>query len=183
MSQKFRTLFHKLRRLRLLYRPARPLCKHEVAALQASALSFGHWFPMNFPDSSITPKLHWLITHITDTARRFWSSGQTTEQVIESFHANLNSYGRSYACIQNTQRRFAAMTKNHWARIWQGSVRDYHSGKRRVRKPLSSELTTSKAIRDLRAIRKERRVFSLSRKNIWNKKRFLRLITKIKKER
>ena len=123
LTQKFRTLFHKLRQLRLLYRPTRPLCKHEVAALEASALSFGHWFPVNFPDSSITPKVHWLITHIPDIARRFWSSGQTTEQVIESFHANLNSYGRSYACIQNTQRRFAAMTKNHWARIWQGRQR------------------------------------------------------------
>ena len=81
LAEKFRTLFHKLRQLKMLYRETRPLCKHEVAILHARALSIGHWFPIAFPDSNITPKLHWVIYHIPEIASAMGSTGQTTEQV------------------------------------------------------------------------------------------------------
>ena len=41
LAEKFRSLFHKLRHLRYLYRPTRALCKDEVAQLRARAISLG----------------------------------------------------------------------------------------------------------------------------------------------
>jgi hypothetical protein len=81
LAEKFRTLLHKLRQLKMLYRETRPLCRHEVAQLNARALSLGHWFPLAFPTSNITPKLHWVIYHIPTIAAAMGSTGQTTEQV------------------------------------------------------------------------------------------------------
>ena len=167
LAEKFRTMFNKLRQLRVLYRPTRGLCKHEVAQLQARAISIGHWFPINFPNSSITPKMHWLIYHIPDIAYRHGSSGQTGEQAIESLHANMNVHGRFYVCIQNELMKLASQMKNQWARAYQGSVRSQSNNKKQQpnhkRKKNTEEHTQRQKIRLVKSIRKTRWCFSFSR--------------------
>jgi len=96
LAQKFRTLFHKLRLLKTLYRETRPLCRHEVAALHVRALSLGHWFPITFPSSNITPKLHWVIYHIPDMAQAIGSTGQTIEQVHVASNSSIVLSSQSY---------------------------------------------------------------------------------------
>ena len=152
LAEKFRTLFHKLRQLRLLYRPTRALCRRKVAKLRARAVDFGNWFPLNFPDSSVTPKLHWLIYHIPEIAERYGSVGQTVEQAIESLHANLNVHGRHYVCIQNDLMKISAETKNHWARASQGSVRSQSTNQKQrpSHKRRKGDATRRGSLREIR---------------------------------
>jgi hypothetical protein len=99
----------------------------QVAVLRARATALGNWYPVNFPNNTVTPKMHSIIYHVAEIAELIGSVGQTTEQVIESFHASMNTYGRNYVCIQNTCLRYESQTKNQWARSagGEGSVRNY----------------------------------------------------------
>ena len=101
----------------------------QVAQLTARAISFGNWFPVNFPRNAITPKMHFILYHMPEYAHEYakalGSAGSTNEQVIESFHASWNVYARNYACIEDVQLRFTSAARGQWARQhMQGGVRN-----------------------------------------------------------
>ena len=53
-SVKMNTLLTKFQQCYVLYSKSRPLCKHEVAILSLRCASFGSWFPVNFPNESVS---------------------------------------------------------------------------------------------------------------------------------
>lgn len=53
---KVSTLLTKLSQCFQLYSPSTPLCRHEVAFLAVRCASFGHWFPINFPNTNLLQK-------------------------------------------------------------------------------------------------------------------------------
>ena len=40
-----------------------PLCKHFVKLLEVRCRDLGFWFPVQFPDATVSPKLHELLVH------------------------------------------------------------------------------------------------------------------------
>jgi len=75
-EQLFFTRMDKLRQCVDLYSACRPLCRHEVRALQLRVASFAAWFPVNFPDEAPTPKLHVLAADIARFACLWRTVGQ-----------------------------------------------------------------------------------------------------------
>jgi hypothetical protein len=126
--------------------------------IRARAIGLGNWFPVAFPNSTITPKMHHIIYHMPDIAEAPGSAGQSSEQVIESFHASYNLYARNFVCIQNDCERFASLAQNQWHRSWQGqgSVRNFFVNVG-SRKQVGKGASRSKAQTTIRALRGHRR--------------------------
>ena len=114
LKVKIRTLLGKFRQCYDLYSVARPQCKHEVGLLALRCSSFRSWLPTNFPDESITPKMHVLTYHISEKAKIMRTVGLEAENVSESIHPVMNKLQRTYCTVQNTQKRLELMAKGQW---------------------------------------------------------------------
>jgi hypothetical protein len=109
--------FNKMRLLRDLYRPSRPMCKHEVAKHEARALSYGCWFPVNYPKSTITPKFHIMIYEHTRMRQLHFMCGILTEEVIEALHRQQNLMSNVTSGIKNTAQRVNLILENQYHRM------------------------------------------------------------------
>ncbi len=98
-----------LRDLHQLYSAARPLCRHEVVNLQTKAYEFGNWYPVKFPDQTITPKMHIMIYHMPELAQLYHAVGMFSEQAGESIHNIFNNLGRQYVYLSSDVKRMQAM--------------------------------------------------------------------------
>ena len=103
LKVKIITLLGKFRQCYDLYPVARPLCKHEVGLLALRCSSFESWLPTNFPDESITPKMHVLTYHIPEKAKIMTTVGLEAEDASEPIHPVMNKLQRIYC--GSTQRR------------------------------------------------------------------------------
>jgi len=108
-AQLFTTLFDKLHQCDELYSVARPLCCHELRALELRCASFGNWFPHRFPAAPIKPKFHLLTKHVPLFAARWQTVGLASEQAIESSNRIVNRLDRMYATLTDSQQRLSAM--------------------------------------------------------------------------
>ena len=88
-----------------LYSACRPLCKHEIAALELRAVDLGFYMPTSFPNESLNPKFHVLVCELHRFARHMAafgiSPGMTNEQVIEAYHVYLNRESRRQCAAKN----------------------------------------------------------------------------------
>jgi hypothetical protein len=108
-AQRFTTLFHKLYQCYQLYSVARPLCCHELCALELRCASLGNWFPCAFPKESLPPKFHLLTKHIPIFARRWQTVGLASEQSVESMNRIVNRLERTYTTISNREQQLTAL--------------------------------------------------------------------------
>ena len=115
IAQRMRTLFLKFSQCSELFSAPRALCQHEVMQMQARAVSFGNWWPVNFKQCSMQrPKMHVLTYVLGPMAVRQQTLGLTTEEVIEVLHAIMimNRYSHLYRHIPNKVKRMEAEAKS-----------------------------------------------------------------------
>lgn len=111
---KVSTLLTKLSQCFQLYSPSTPLCRHEVAFLAVRCASFGHWFPINFPNTNLLRKFHVLTFHVPEKAISKHTVGMEAEHCSESIDPVVNRLERTYATTQNTCDRLALVVKSQW---------------------------------------------------------------------
>jgi len=105
----FTTFFNKLYQCYQLYSVARPLCCHELRALELRCASLGNWFPCAFPNESLPPKFHLLTKHIPIFAQRWQTVGLASEQSVESMNRIVNRLERTYTTISNREQQLTAL--------------------------------------------------------------------------
>ena len=75
---------------------------------------FMEFFRKNFPDASITPKLHLLEHHAVKFIRRWRGGfGMYGEQGAESIHQTFNKLFRVYGSMKPLSRRLNSVMKAH----------------------------------------------------------------------
>ena len=116
LMSKISTMLTKLSQCFKLYSASTPLCPHEVAFLGARCASFGHWFPINFPNTNLLRKFHVLTFHVTEKAILKGTVGMEAEHCSESIHPVVNKLDRMYATTQNTCDRLALVAKSQCLR-------------------------------------------------------------------
>lgn len=112
LKAKLSNLFTKLHDIFSLFE-ARFLSDEEVNTLCKLCWSFGEWFPVEFPDEKIPPKLHFLVAHIPQCAIKWRTVGLLSEQGLESIHASLNAEERVYASVRDKQERLYHIFNQH----------------------------------------------------------------------
>ena len=113
MVLKVRGLLTKFAACYKLYTKNAPLCKHEVEQLCLNIMEFGTWFPLNFPDVSLTPKFHMMTFEMPRQVRRLQTIGMLTEQVSESIHPYINKLERMFASTRDIPSRQKLTMKQH----------------------------------------------------------------------
>jgi hypothetical protein len=111
LAARYTTLLCKLHQCYALYAVARPLCSHELRALELRCASFGNWFPHRFPTASLPPKFHLLTQEIPRFAARWQTVGLASEQAVESSNRIVNRLDRTYATMNDAQKRLAAIVQ------------------------------------------------------------------------
>ena len=101
-------LLTRLHDLHSIYSASRPLCDHEIASFCYNAYEFGHWFPINFPTHRITPKMHVMIYHMPELARKYRTIGMFSEQGGEAIHTVFNKLDRQYVYMGSDVKRLQA---------------------------------------------------------------------------
>ena len=99
------TLLTKFRLCYELYTANRSLCRHEVEMLALRCVSFGNWFPVNFPHENLKRKFHLLTVDVPKQARRMKTIGMITEQTIESIHPYINELDRRFAKVADKTQK------------------------------------------------------------------------------
>ena len=74
---------------------ARKLEEFEITKLGDLAEELGRYYPQQYPLRRITPKLHNLIYHIPQIAKKYKTVGLFGEHSIESLHHRINQYDSS----------------------------------------------------------------------------------------
>ena len=76
------------------------------------------YYRENFPDASITPKMHMMEKHLLPQIQT-WKVGMGVlgEQGAESIHACFNLLERSYAGIPNKKDRLLRVMQEHFLKI------------------------------------------------------------------
>ena len=96
-----------------LYSANRPLCRHEVALLEARCNDLGMWVPVTFPTESLPPKFHMVVSEMPRYARAMAtkgiSPGRGNEQSIEGVHVKYNKEHRNHARCGDNARRLSRM--------------------------------------------------------------------------
>ena len=111
LAVRYTTLFQKLWQCHSLYAVARPLCRHELRALELRCASFGNWFPHRFPSASLPPKFHLLTHEVPRFAARWQTVGLASEQAVEASNRVVNRLDRTYTTMNDAQQRLAAIIK------------------------------------------------------------------------
>ncbi len=112
-SDKFEQLFTKFRDIYSLASLNRFLTEEEIIDLCKKCYQFGEWFPQTFPDESITIKLHHLIFHVPEFAKRWKTVGLFSEQDAESIHAKCNSLHRTFCTTRNQGKQLQLVYTHH----------------------------------------------------------------------
>ena len=95
------------------------------------------YYRTEFPQSTITPKLHMLEKHITPWLRK-WNVGfgLMGEQGSESIHAYFNSLKRTYQTIPDRVDRLHHIMKEHYIHSAPANISAIPPLKKRKRKSL-----------------------------------------------
>ena len=116
------TLFSKLAQVFSLATANHALCKHEVMFLKVRCYSLGCFWPVNYPNANVKPKLHLLAHHFPQKAERQGSVGTGTEQLIEGMHPVMNQRECQYASIRDPKQQMALMAKSQWVASATGNL-------------------------------------------------------------
>ena len=108
------TLFSKLASVYKLATANRSLCEHEVVLLKVRCYSLGNFFPVNYPESSVKPKLHILAYHFAEKADLSGSVGIETEQLIEGMHPFINRRTRQFCSVRDPEQQLALVVQSQW---------------------------------------------------------------------
>ena len=112
--QKVNVMLHKFAAIYSLMSPSRALCQHEVLFLKIRCVSFGNWFPTNFPNENLKRKFHVVTYHVHEKASRPRSVGMEAEHTSESIHPVINALKRCFATIQSLQIQLPLIYKGQW---------------------------------------------------------------------
>ena len=137
---KIATMLTKLSQCFKLYSANSPLCPHEVALLAVRCTSFGRWFPVNFPNTTLLRKFHVLTHHVPEKAMLRGTVGMEAEQCSESIHPVVNKLDRIYATTQNTCDRLALVAKSQWLQS-NPTLTNFKKSKKRRKSKLQLVLT------------------------------------------
>lgn len=113
LKVKIITLLTKFAQCYELYNKNRTLCAHEVEILVIRCVSFGSWFPVNYPDENLKRKFHNLSVEIPRQARRLLTVGMLTEQTIESLHPYVNKLDRMFCTVQDKLSKAKLICRQH----------------------------------------------------------------------
>ena len=97
-----------LSRIGELSRACRMLAEPEIEELCKGCVEYGAMVRKNFPDESITPKLHYLESHVPRDVRRFGTVGLFACEGGESVHPRWKQAAISCRCVQNPEARLRA---------------------------------------------------------------------------
>ncbi len=79
---------------------------------------FMKYYRENFPNASVTPKMHMMERHIVKQVTKWkFGMGLLGEQGAEGIHANFNAIERSYSGIPNSKDRLLRVTQEHHLRV------------------------------------------------------------------
>jgi hypothetical protein len=106
----FAKLFMKAR---AIYMASRALTEDEIEDLRATCAELGAFFLKNFPEESVTPKMHYIVEHYPAFARMWGSIGMYSEQNMESTHPHINQLQRTYATIPNKGEQLKQVFRQH----------------------------------------------------------------------
>jgi hypothetical protein len=109
--EKYETLFTGLGRIQYYFK-AEFLTDSEILELERCCDQFAVCFKQLMPDHSITPKMHFLVTHVPSFARRHKTLGFFSEQSLESLHAKINGYERQFSGIRDPERRMKMIVQH-----------------------------------------------------------------------
>lgn len=77
----------------------------------------------DFPQASITPKLHLLEDHVVTFVRRYRVGfGFLGEQGAESIHAAFNKIRRNYVSMPSRVERLASILTDHLTKVCPANV-------------------------------------------------------------
>ena len=86
--------------------------------LEESISDLMTYYRKQYPNESITPKLHLLESHAVGFIQNWGAGfGLYGEQGAESVHAMFNNMHHTYSRIKPNSRRLEAMMKEHFTRI------------------------------------------------------------------
>ena len=94
------------RRIHFLLKAKRQLSEEEISELETKCALMGQIMPRVL-GGSITPKMHELIHHVPQFARRWRTVGYFREEGMEAKHHEVNGINRVLACMRNEEERLA----------------------------------------------------------------------------
>ena len=128
--EQFKLMFSKYADCHNVFNSARYLSPAEVVELEVNIIGFMAYLRCNFPEISITPKLHMLEDHMIPFIRRWGAGcGFFGEQGGESIHSKFNNLKRNYANIKNKSDCLKSIMQSHLS-----NTNPYARAKRVVKK-------------------------------------------------
>lgn len=88
------------------------LIEDEIVKLTRYCKEFATKLKEFYPNQSVTPKMHFLVTHVPQFARRHKTLGLLSEQSLESLHAKVNGIERQFSGIRDVERRMKLMMQH-----------------------------------------------------------------------
>ena len=80
--------------------------------------NFMNFYRSNFPQASVTPKLHLLEDHVVEFLEQWRVGlGMLGEEGAESIHAAYNNLKRVYANVHNREDQLRLVTQEHHRRV------------------------------------------------------------------
>ena len=141
-KERYSELFKRLSHILLDFTEAKFLTSNEVQDLCHSCWSLGEWFPRNFPNETIPPKLHILIAHVPECALAWGTLGILSEHGVESLHALINSDIRQFACVRDSVEQMKLVYNQHCHR----AVVNSKGLERKKRKRSDADLGSAKKL-------------------------------------
>uniref|UniRef100_A0A914VGX3 Zinc finger PHD-type domain-containing protein n=1 Tax=Plectus sambesii TaxID=2011161 RepID=A0A914VGX3_9BILA len=105
---KYKTLFTGLGNIQQYCR-AEFLTDAKISGVEKSCEQFASDMKRLLPEESVTPKMHFLATHLPAFARRHRTLGMLSEQSLESLHAKVNAIERKFAAFRDERHQMIAV--------------------------------------------------------------------------
>ena len=114
ISSKYKRLFTKYVTCHNMFNSSEPFNDVDINILEVAINDLLSYFREEWPDESITPKLHILEKHIIPFIKRWhYGMGKYGEQGGEGIHAEFNSLTRVYCRMRSNAQRVESMLKEH----------------------------------------------------------------------
>jgi len=111
---KYESLFSQIRDILIPPSPdAGFFSQDQVSALVDKCYSFGVWFPTNFVNETIPPKLHMIVCALPKCVQTWYSLGLLSEHGLEGIHAQCNADERTYCRIRDDESRLNLVFQQH----------------------------------------------------------------------
>jgi hypothetical protein len=112
-ANKLQGLMEILSKLYKLCTPARKLEQEEISKIRTKSSELLQYYTANYPNRSITPKLHNLIHHFPVLAEMHKTLGLLSEHGIESLHRRFKLYDSTYCSIRDPVKQLLYCIRMH----------------------------------------------------------------------